>query len=269
MRSEARSIRSDSRSRLAESELSNAALDRMARQAAALALGPASDGEAGSPTQPAAAGGSRLGPGAAAADGAAAGQAAAAAHQQQHQQHPPYERELTLSYPRDGQGEIPVERSAGSVGAGAAQARGDSLTFRPGGAYEHGPPESDVATRGSLHGSGGAAVPPHGAAHHRTASAGSVGGPQQRSVHYKSLSADSRGARAWLGRRLGRRLEARRSSCRTQQVLHHFCPKCSASACACLTCHRLASRCLQGAAAACRFRGAPRRAPPPPPATTC
>lgn len=79
----------------------------------------------------------------------------------------------------------------------------DSLTFRPSGGVimerapsgamqpAHPPaPESDTATRGSVHGS----VPPHGAAHHqRTASAGSAAG--HRSVHYRGFSADSgRGA---------------------------------------------------------------------------
>lgn len=211
MRSEAKSIRSElSRSRLAESELSNNALDRMARQAAALALAP--DGKATSPQStsgpivaPQPAGSSRLGPG------------HAAQQQQQHavpplpthveaqqgthgQQSKEFTREVTLTYPRSPDGAIPVEPSAASNGGQQGPPAAGSLTFRPSasssprqdgeaaaphaGAPQHGPyppgPESDAATRGSLHSA------PH---HHRSGSTGSAG--VARAVHYKSLSADS------------------------------------------------------------------------------
>lgn len=215
MRSEAKSIRSElSRSRLAESELSNNALDRMARQAAALALAP--DGEAISPqapsghavaSPPAGPGSSRLGPGFAAQQqqqvappSAAHVEAQHGQHAQQGQQSKEFARELTLTYPRSPDGAIPVEPSAASSGAQQGPPATDSLTFRPsasgsprlegdglaphGNAPQHAPyppaPDSDVATRGSLH-----SAPQH----HRSGSAGSAGAV--RAAHYKSLSADS------------------------------------------------------------------------------
>ncbi|KAL4443742.1 hypothetical protein ABPG75_011479 [Micractinium tetrahymenae] len=259
VRSEARSIRSDSRSRLAESELSAAALDRMARQAAALALAPpdgAADGLSPRQTGVAAAGAA---PAAAAAAAAAA--APAPAWQQEREaalpggvpahvpaEEPPsappsaaasavaapaackegeageaagegeedksYAREATLSYSRAGGGDIPVERRPPSL---AAAGQGCSLTFRPAAgaagrpeadAAGGGPPattrdllqavvasgpSSDVATRGSVHGSaagsgGAGGPPPH---HQRSGSVGSAAGAQRSSLHYKSLSADS------------------------------------------------------------------------------
>lgn len=246
LRSEARSIRSDSRSRLAESELSAAALDRVARQAAALALAPpegAADGV--SPRQPAEAAG--------AAHTLTVVAAPAAAGQQEQEAAPPgsatpglpaeeqpsvpppaaastaaapaadregeageapgegeedrgYAREATLTY-RAGGGEIPVERRPLSL---AEAGLGGSVTFRPAANAPldgaDGPastrdllqavlasgPGSDVATRGSVHGSiagsGGVSFAPH---HQRAGSTGSAAGPQRSSVHYKSLSADS------------------------------------------------------------------------------
>lgn len=239
MRSEAKSIRSElSRSRLAESELSNNALDRMARQAAALALAP--DGEATSPqapsghavaSPPAGPGSSRLGPGFAAQQqqqvappSAAHVEAQHGQHAQQGQQSKEFARELTLTYPRSPDGAIPVEPSAASSGAQQGPPATDSLTFRPstggsprlegdglaphGNAPQHAPyppaPDSDVATRGSLH-----SAPQH----HRSGSAGSAGAV--RAAHYKSLSADST-------RRGGSTVSGRASPRSTPATSHHL-----------------------------------------------
>lgn len=217
VRSEAKSVRSDSRGRLADSELSAAALDRVARQAAALALGPPplpGVAPASLPRQlqhPAAAAELPRQAQQLAADGGAAMPGGIGAQELQQPQpastggspSQQFQRDPTLSYPRDERGDIPVETSPGK-----AALPSDSLTFRPGGsvalegapaysgAAAHPPaPESDTATRGSLHGS----LPPHSGVHQRTASAGSAAAV--RSVHYKSLSADStcRGEASWLG----------------------------------------------------------------------
>ncbi len=294
MRSEAKSIRSDlSRNRLAESEMSNNALDRMARQAAALALSP---DEAGSPqsaaghavaSPPAGPGSSRLGPGFAAQQGQQAVPPAAAhvelqqAQQaQQAQQLKELAREVTLTYPRSPDGAIPVEPSAASNGGQQGPPATGSLTFRPsasgsprldgdgaaphaGGAQQqHAPyppaPESDVATRGSLH-----SAPQH----RRSGSTGSAGAV--RAAHYKSLSADSTRRECGLHKagQGGGLLSCNAASVSELGSLLPWCHT-AAHACPpqqflpCVVCHlsqAAAARCLVG----------PAHAPPLPLRTTC
>lgn len=217
VRSDARSMRSDnSRSRLAESELSAAGLDRAARQAAALALGPP-EADAASPRSP-------LGGAHASQQQQAAAAAAGGKHREEGGDHG-YAREATLSYPRSEGGQIPVAeaRSEGG-GGGPAVGPADSLTFRapvasaprsepePAGpsstsARMASPPPvlpyslsgagSDAATRGSIHGSmAGSGGLPSGPQHMRSASGGSAA---QRSVHYKSMSTESVGRGELLG----------------------------------------------------------------------
>lgn len=224
-------MRSDSRSRLAESELSMAALDRVARQAAALALAPpdaavdsvsprqAAAGAAGQQEQDAPLpGGAACGlpaepPPSAAALPLAGKEVEPGEPADEGEEERSYAREATLSYPRTGGVDIPVERRPPGM---AAAGHAASLTFRPAAVSvarievdgAGGPastrdllqaplasgPGSDTATRGSVHGSaagnGGGALPaaPH---HQRAGSGGSTAGPQRSSMHYKSMSADS------------------------------------------------------------------------------
>jgi hypothetical protein len=183
MRSEAKSMRSDSRSRLADSELSAAALDRVARQAAALALPDESDGQP-SPSHPVAA----------AAGGATEGGKPPQVPKQ-------LSRDITLSYPRGEGGSLPVEpASEGAAGAAAAGRGGslspaDSLTFKPAGSSSsQAQPEAAAGPLGGHFAlppsAAGSDVATRGSVHQRNPSVSSMGGTQ-RPVHYKSLSADS------------------------------------------------------------------------------
>ncbi len=157
-------MRSDSRSRLAESELSAAALDRVARQAAALALAPPNGAADAVPSrQPEEAAGAAPAAAAVAAPTAAgeheqeaglpgaatpglppeppaalrpaAAAASAAADREgepgeaagEGEEERIYAREATLAYRGDG-GDIPVERRPSGL---AAAGHGASITFRP------------------------------------------------------------------------------------------------------------------------------------------
>ena len=190
-------MHSDSRSRLADSELSAAALDRVARQAAALALPDEADGQP-SPSPPAAA------VAGAAEGGGEAGKPPAVPGKQ-------LSRDITLSYPRGEGSSLPGEPgSEGAASTVAAAERGgglqptDSLTFKPtASGSAQAPPEAAVGPLGGhpalAPSVAGSDVATRGSAHQRTASVGSVGGAQ-RPVHYKSLSADStRGGWCWWG----------------------------------------------------------------------
>jgi hypothetical protein len=212
VRSEARSMRSESRGshgRLAEPELSSTALDRMARQAAALALSD-SDGvteAAGTPpaSQPAGSGRPPV-----VAQALTPPQQQPSPPPQAQQQEPPQQgvaqptaaaqqqdgagakpllgtermlgRELTLSYP--GGIELPVEPTAAPSGRPPPHS---AITFRASPATS--PGRGDADSSGLGHAESDAAT--RGSVHHRTASVGSVGG--QRSVHYKSMSTESVG----------------------------------------------------------------------------
>jgi hypothetical protein len=184
MRSEAKSIHSDSRSRLADSELSAAALDRVARQAAALALPDESDGQP-SPSHPAAAAA------AAAAEGSAEGGKPPQVPKQ-------LSRDITLSYPRGEGGSLPVEpasEGAAAAGRGGSLSPVDSLTFKPAGSSSsQAQPEAAAGPLGGhpalAPSAAGSDAATRGSVHQRNASVSSVGGTQ-RPVHYKSLSADS------------------------------------------------------------------------------
>ncbi|KAI3428227.1 hypothetical protein D9Q98_006607 [Chlorella vulgaris] len=232
LRSDTRSLHSDSRgsrglhhAHQTEAEMSSNALDRMARQAAAMAMSDSGGVDSlgssqklqgsgrvpavAAPVSAAVAAGGQQQQQQQQQQGQGQGQGQAGSRGEQGEQQRPYSREPTLSYP--GGVEVPVEAQAAATDKAHPQS-GDSVTFRPSsassphsrqpleageagsgsGASHPLAPESDAATRGS--------------AHHRSPSLGSMAGQHsiaaQRSAHYKNMSADSmgRGAASTPGR---------------------------------------------------------------------